>query len=464
MGLRGRLAALGVAIAVFALAAGAAVWASDPSLPFLVGSAVLLLVAAGLAGVLLAGSLVRGVENAAALVQATESSTGASDAPLPATRELRFLTTAVSATSARLTRRFEEAQRSSDELRAFLARLGEALSSSLDLNRTLAVVVETAQALLRADQALLLLATPEGDALYTKIGRGVETPVRLAADEGLAGHVARTGAGLRLPADRERAPAPAPGEPTGAQQLVVPLTGAGRSIGVLTLVRNTREPAWNQADLDQLGSFMAQASIAVQNTVLHQEAQRLSMTDGLTGLWNFRYFQLQADRELGTAVRYQRPLSMVIVDLDRFKRVNDRYGHQAGDVVLREVSGRLRDAIRLPDLLARYGGEEFVLLLPDTDAAGALVSAERLRAAIAATKVTLPPDPEGHVVELRVTCSIGTATYPTHARTVPELLQVADSAMYTAKLRGRNRVVGAGEPDLVVLRGKETAAPAPPAR
>ena len=447
-----------------ALAAGGAVWASDPSLPILIGTALLLVVAAGLAGAVLAGSLVRGVENAAALVQAPEGAEGASDTSLPATRELRFLTTAVTATSARLTRRFEEAQRSSDELRAFLARLGEALSSSLDLNRTLAVVLETAQALLGADQALLLLFTPERDALYTKIGRGFDAPVRLAPGEGLAGFVAETGVGIRLPADRDRAPEPAAGEPTGAQHLVVPLTGRGRVIGILSLVRTMREPAWNQADLDQLGSFMSQASIAVQNTVLHQEAQRLSMTDGLTGLWNFRYFQLQSDRELGTAVRYQRPLSMVIVDLDRFKRVNDRFGHQAGDVVLQEVSHRLRDSIRVPDLLARYGGEEFVLLLPDTDAAGALVSAERLRAAVAATKVTLPPDADGKAVELRVTCSVGTATYPTHARSIPDLLQVADSAMYTAKLRGRNRVVGGDEPDLVVLRATEPAAPATPPR
>jgi two-component system, cell cycle response regulator len=331
-----------------------------------------------------------------------------------------------------------------DELRGSLSRLGQTLSSSLDLERTLAVVVETAMDTLAADRAVLMLLTPERDALYPKIGRGVGTTVpRMRLGQGLAGWVAQTGTGLRLPADAELAPPRCPDEPAGRHQLLVPMPGQGRHvIGVLSLIRSDEARPFTQDDLDTIMNFAAQASVAIENVVLHREAQRLSVTDPLTGLWNLRYLQIQADRELEGAMRSKRPLSLAIIDVDHFKDVNDRLGHQAGDKVLAEVARRIRDSTRVPDVVARYGGEEFIVLLPDTDLAGALATAERIREAVAAAPVTVVTN-NGPTEPLFVTCSVGVSSFPVHGQTLACLLQVGDAALYAAKAQGRNRIVGA---------------------
>ncbi|MGH8885073.1 MAG: diguanylate cyclase [Egibacteraceae bacterium] len=331
---------------------------------------------------------------------------------------------------------------SRDELRGSLSRLGQTLSSSLDLGRTLAVVVETAMDTLAADRAVLMLLTPERDALYPKVGRGVGTRVpRVRLGQGLAGWVAQTGTGLRLPADADRAPPPCPGEPAGRNQLLVPMPGYGcHVIGVLSLIRGDEAPPFTQNDFDTIMGFAAQASVAIENVMLHREAQRLSVTDPLTGLWNLRYLQIQADRELEGAMRFQRPLSLAIIDVDHFKAVNDRLGHQAGDEVLAEVARRIRDSTRVPDVVARYGGEEFVVLLPGTDLAGAVATAERIREAVAAAPVAVGTG-NGPVEPLSVTCSGGVSSFPVHGQTLAGLLRVGDAALYAAKAQGRNRIV-----------------------
>ena len=125
---------------------------------------------------------------------------------------------------------------------------------------------------------------------------------------------------------------------------------------------------------------MRQAETAIENSFLYEEAVRLSLTDGLTGLWNRRHFDLRLEAELSRAVRFSEPFAVVFVDLDQFKAVNDRHGHQAGDTVLVELARRLTEAVREVDLVARWGGDEFALLLPKTGLAGALRLAEKIRA------------------------------------------------------------------------------------
>jgi diguanylate cyclase (GGDEF)-like protein len=333
--------------------------------------------------------------------------------------------------------------RSRDESRGLLSRFGETLSSSLDLGGMLAVVVETAMDTLAADRAVLMLLTPERDSLYPKVGRGVGTSVpRVRVGQGLVGWVAQTGTGLLLPADAERAPCRCPGEPGGHHQLLVPLPGRGFVIGVLSLIRDDHAWPFTRDDFDTMMRFAAQASVAIENVMLYREAQRLSVTDPLTGLWNLRYLQIQADRELESAVRFQRPLSLGIIDVDHFKEVNDRLGHQVGDEVLTEVARRIRDSTRVPDVVARYGGEEFVVLLPGTDFAGALATVERIREAVAAAPVAVEAS-HNSARPLSVTCSGGVSSFPVHGQTLAGLLQVADGALYTAKAQGRNRIVGA---------------------
>ena len=430
-------------------------WSPLPVSPYGPGLVLALLaivvIVSGSVGWILAGGVVAPVRRAADVARAVAGGDLQQRLAPSGGRELADLATALNTMAAVLSDRLAELQRSKEELRGSLSRLGQTLSSSLDLNRTLAVMVETVMITLSADRAVLMLLTPERDALYVKVGRGIGSPVRrLGLGEGLAGWVARTGTPVRLPDDRSAAPPPAEGELAGPHQLAVPLLGRGQAIGVLSLVRDEGGLPFTQDDLETISSFGTQASVAIENVMLHQEARRLSVTDPLTGLWNFRYFQIQADRELESASRSSRPLSLVILDIDKFKHVNDTQGHQVGDEVLIEVARRIRDSTRVPDVVARYGGEEFVVLLPGTGLDGAVATAERIRLAVYGDPVVVDLPSDGDAVgPLQVSCSGGVASFPDHGRTVAGLLRTADAAMYLAKTRGRNRVFAAGSAGIV---------------
>jgi diguanylate cyclase (GGDEF)-like protein len=186
--------------------------------------------------------------------------------------------------------------------------------------------------------------------------------------------------------------------------------------------------------------------VAVDNVRTHEEAQRLSLTDPLTGLWNYRYLTESMRREVERASRFGHTLAVLALDLDRFKEVNDAHGHPAGDGVLVEFARRLSRETREVDLVFRQGGEEFVALLPETDATGAAVLAQRLGAAvrgepvvIASRRIALPSAP-GRPTQpsVRITVSIGIAVYPDHALTPQAVLDAADDALYAAKAAGRD--------------------------
>lgn len=361
----------------------------------------------------------------------------------PRSSELRGLAEALDQVGSELDRRQEELAESREQLRGALSRLGETLSSSLDLERTLAVVTDTAMDTVQADRATLVLTTGDDD-LEVRIVRGFALSEGDRFDpDSLPGWIVRTGMSVRLPADHVVIAAAVDGGVLATHQLSVPVTGTvnGGCVGALLLARPDRGPAFREDDLRTVRAFATQAGVAIENVLLHQEARRLSLTDPLTELWNFRYFQLQAIREVEAATRYHRPLGLLIVDLDHFKRVNDLHGHPVGDQVLTEIGRRIRTATRLPDVVARYGGEEFVLLLPGTDAAGAMVTAERIRQRIARLPIVAGGS---DALRVTVTCSIGVAAYPTHGMTIDELLRRADAALYAAKSQGRDRVVDAG--------------------
>ena len=401
---------------------------------------------AAVAGWLLAGSIIapvgRAVEAASAIAAGHLSHT----VPISGGgRELDELADALNAMNAQLADRVDELEDSKEELRRSLSRLGETLSSSLDLDRTLVVVTETAMETLSADQAVLMLFTPERDALYAKVGRGIGTNVpRLRPGQGRLGWVAATGLAAHVTTAGHGdglVPSPDEDEPAAERQLLVPLVGRGETLGVLSLTRAGSGGAdFREDDLETLQSFAAQAAVALENVLLHEDAQRRSLTDPLTGLWNFRHFEAQAAREFESAMRFDRPLSLLVLDVDHFKQVNDRLGHQAGDEVLREIARRIRESARAPDIVARYGGEEFVVLLPGADAEGAHITAERMRMRLSSTRYAVDAESE----PVRVTCSIGVASAPAHATDAASLLRRGDEALYRAKEAGRNRVVVSG--------------------
>lgn len=185
-------------------------------------------------------------------------------------------------------------------------------------------------------------------------------------------------------------------------------------------------------------SERVQAEAAVQR--LNARLQEMATQDALTGLFNRRYLEDAFERELIRAERHHCPVGVIMGDLDHFKAVNDTYGHQAGDSVLREFGRLLRLHARGSDICCRYGGEEFLLILPGMAEDKACERAEELRAAVAATPVTAGAS------TIRVTASFGVASFPRHGRTRDELMAAADNALYAAKESGRNRVRGYGGP------------------
>jgi len=178
-----------------------------------------------------------------------------------------------------------------------------------------------------------------------------------------------------------------------------------------------------------------QAAVSIENVGLHETVERQAVTDELTGLFNRRRFQEAMATEVERARRFQQPLGLVLLDIDDFKQVNDTYGHQQGDLVLREVARVLRESSREIDEPARYGGEELAVVLPGTDLHGAYNLAERMRAEIEALELPLLDG----IGNLRVTASFGVATLPGSAEDTRGLFAAADDALYRAKRSGKNR-------------------------
>ena len=327
-------------------------------------------------------------------------------------------------------------ERSRDELRRGLDRLGATLRSTHDLEGMLGVILDTAAVTLSARSGAVFLHSGSGRGLRLEVAHGYDAPPgsSLRVGEGIAGR-AGSGVPMLVPSGIEASPS-VPIEPRVETAIAVPLIRGERTMGVLALYGRTVPEPFEEDDLETLGAFAAQASVAIENVLLHQEAQRLSITDGLTGVWNRRYLQLTLTKEIERAQRFERPLSVLMIDIDRFKDVNDAYGHQVGDEVLVEVSRRTMSMVRGQiDSLARYGGEEFVVVLPETPPDGARVVADKILEVVRGNAFADDPGPG-----IPLTVSIGVASFPDDGRSADELLRAADLVMYRAKQAGRDRV------------------------
>lgn len=215
----------------------------------------------------------------------------------------------------------------------------------------------------------------------------------------------------------------------------LPLLYENKLIGILAIL-SEKKNAFNSHQTNLLEVLGIQASTSIANARFHEEIERLAITDGLTGLFNYRNFQERLLQEFSRFDRFSEPLSMLIIDLDYFKKINDTYGHPVGDTVLKGVADIIKTTIRNIDIPVRYGGEEFAVILIGTDANGAKNMAERLRQAVMNTSFSAGGN------TFKVTISIGISTFPYHDVTSKEeLIEKADQALYYAKREGRNRSI-----------------------
>lgn len=212
---------------------------------------------------------------------------------------------------------------------------------------------------------------------------------------------------------------------------VVPLVYEDNLIGLLLVRSDDMSRVWADNELLLLHTVADQLAVAVNHAHLYAQSQQQALTDGLTGCYNRRSFEMQLERDLHLATRNHQPLSLIMLDLDNFKHINDQAGHEAGDLALRMLAENLHAELRAMDTAARFGGDEFVMILPQASTEGAMLVAERLRKRIEQTEVP------GFG---QVTGSFGVATFPTHASSRDTLVVAADRALYNSKEAGRNRV------------------------
>jgi diguanylate cyclase (GGDEF)-like protein len=226
--------------------------------------------------------------------------------------------------------------------------------------------------------------------------------------------------------------------PRFSSLIALPIVVNGRFWGTLKGV--AAEPdQFDEDDLRLLSVLDGIASIALANVRLFQKTQDLAITDGLTGLYVHNYFKERLAEEWSRSKSHALPLSMALLDVDHFKKINDAHGHPVGDIVLRQIASLLRRRLRETDFLSRYGGEEFGIIMPQTNIAEARQVCEELRRCAEAERFFLPIE-SFHPVQVKVTVSIGVAALGGSVKTEDELLRAADVALYAAKENGRNRV------------------------
>jgi len=203
------------------------------------------------------------------------------------------------------------------------------------------------------------------------------------------------------------------------------------------------ENGLTEAHRQRVDQFARYAAFHIEQKRVQDRFRMQARTDAMTGLDNYRSFRQRLEDETRRARRYNRPLSLILLDIDHFKQINDTYLHVAGDAILRQIATVLREILRGTDVAARYGGEEMAIICPETGANDARTLAERIRTTVETRRFTLPPGCE--VDEVAVTISLGVATVPAHATSDAVLVEQADKALYAAKTAGRNQVCMAGE-------------------
>jgi diguanylate cyclase (GGDEF)-like protein len=325
--------------------------------------------------------------------------------------------------------------------------LGKALTSSLQLDQVLRTIMEKINEVLRPDTWSLLLMDQEREELFFQIatGKGAEAlkDVRIKVGQGLAGWVAQAGEVVVVPDtskdSRFFGSVDAKTKMETRSIVAVPVRFRDQCLGVIELINCMGPEGFSKRDLALLEALADYAAIAIENARHVQRIHELTITDDCTTLYNARHLNFMLDTEIYRSHRYAFEFSLIFIDLDHFKQVNDTYGHLVGSRLLAEIGQAIKDKCRLIDLAFRYGGDEFVVLLPQTSKENALGVAKRLHKLIREA-VWL----KDSAVNVRVTASVGVASYPTDSRTKAELLHLADEAMYLVKNTTRDSVAANG--------------------
>jgi len=311
--------------------------------------------------------------------------------------------------------------------------IAQQTTAVLELKELLAKVCSLIQSAFRVSQVSVLLK--EDEDLVLRARHGTLTPRisengRLPAETGLWGRALATGK-TQIENDATAAADYIEFYLETAARMCIPLVSFGQTLGVLVLDSATKG-AFNSSDVQPLESVADICATAIQNAYYVDRVKQLAYLDGLTGVFNRRFFELRIAEEIERARRFNNGMAVIMVDIDQFKRLNDEFGHLLGDEVLRQVSSIFHQHLRKIDVVCRYGGEEFGILLAQTDSQHAMGVAEKLRRVVEAWQFPGVPRP--------VTISAGVASFPGDGANRDDLMKAADAALYAAKQSGRNRV------------------------
>ncbi len=320
--------------------------------------------------------------------------------------------------------------------------VAKALTSSLNLDSVLQTIMDKMAEYFRPDTWSLLMVDEAKDELYFAIAVGAAAEslksVRLRVGEGIAGWVARHGEPLIVPdVYKDERFAKRIDEMTRWKTrsiVCIPLKAKHRVLGVIQLI-NVHMDQFSESEMFFLQALCDYAAIAIENAKAVERIQELTITDDCTGLYNARHLYNTLEAEVYRSARFGYEFTVLFIDLDYFKRVNDTHGHLAGSKLLAEVGYTIKSNLRLIDFAFRYGGDEFVILLPQTNKESALVVARRLLEVFRKSQFLAA---EG--LKLNIRASIGVASYPEDARSAHEIIRQADDMMYAVKNTSRDNI------------------------
>ena len=321
-----------------------------------------------------------------------------------------------------------------------LYNISKTITATFEIEKLLNQIVREVEQALKIHRMNIMLVNQDRTEMYIASELGIPesaTKIKIKMGDGTYGWAAMTGQAeiINNPSQNPRFKAIEGIDDNVSSIIIAPFKGRGEVIGIINVYKLNGE-FFDEASYELLAAAANQIGMTLENARLFEETKTLAITDGMTVLYNHRYFLERINEEFERTKRYKRSLSLIMIDVDHFKKYNDTHGHPKGDGILKGVAKILKDTVRKSDTAARYGGEEFVIILPETGVEEASLVAEKLR-----MEVETHDFPGGETQPLgRITISQGVASCKEELKSFDELIKNADNALYRAKEEGRNRV------------------------